>query len=54
MYFNRFENEAMVKSGEYTINPDGAGGVESFKVTCQFPKTEIPILPGLYFLFTII
>ncbi|XP_052093084.1 uncharacterized protein LOC127729350 isoform X2 [Mytilus californianus] len=46
MYFNRFESEDMVRNGEYTINPDGAGGVESFKVTCQFPKTEIPILPG--------
>lgn len=43
----RVESEDMVSNGQYTISPGGADGVKPFKVTCKFPKTEIPITPGL-------
>jgi hypothetical protein len=38
----------MMKNDVYTINPDGPGGVESFKVTCNFPQTVIPLVPGKF------
>ena len=43
---HRLPSENMMKDDVYTINPDGPGGVESFKVICKFPQTEIPLIPG--------
>ena len=44
----RLPSENMMKDDVYTINPDGPGGVESFKVICKFPQTEIPLIPGKF------
>nr|XP_011437301.2 uncharacterized protein LOC105335200 isoform X1 [Crassostrea gigas] len=52
MIGKRFESEKMLDSNrDYTVDPDGAEGVDPFVVSCQFPMTVIKIGPG-YFNYT--
>lgn len=47
MIGKRFESEKMLDSNrDYTVDPDGAEGVDPFVVSCQFPMTVIKIGPG--------
>ncbi|KAK3797045.1 hypothetical protein RRG08_036876 [Elysia crispata] len=37
------EGEATVVNGQFTTDPDGAGGVDPFTVECTFPETVIEV-----------
>ena len=49
-YFKRLESENNIKinNEKYTIDPDEAGPLEPFVVTCTFSVTNVPVIDGNY------